>query len=226
MFIEEILTVRQIRTKRGIYVKKNAKTLIAKAAVTLFNQNGYTGTSIRDIAKKAGVNVANISYYFNNKHGLLEYCLTTFFEQYICEIEQGYLATIENDANEALKVIAKNILLFQSKNSQLTRFVLREVSIDSQVVREIMATYYMKERYYLKKVFEKGLNEYAYKQQSINYFIMQFKGLISMPYLNAYYVKEVLHLLPNENYFAERYSLEVEAWINHVFVAQYEVVAQ
>lgn len=206
-------------------MKKDVKSAIVEAAVTLFNRNGYSGTSIRDIAKEAGVNIANISYYFQNKHGLLEYCLTVYFEQYLIHIEQGYLSIREKQASETLKEIAKNILVFQSENSHLTRFVLREVSIDSQVVREIMATYYTKERFFLKKVFEKGLDEKNYKQTSINYFIMQFKGLLGMPYLNAYYVKEVLHILPHENYFAERYFKEVETWIDHIFYDQY-VLAQ
>lgn len=202
-------------------MKKDVKNSIVEAAVTLFNRNGYSGTSIRDIAKEAGVNIANISYYFENKHGLLEYCLTTYFEQYLACIEKGYHLSVEKEAHDTLKSIAKNILVFQSENSHLTRFVLREVSIDSQVVREIMTTYYTKERFYFKKVFEKGFGERSYKQSSINYFIMQLKGLLGMPYLNAFYVKELLHLLPHENYFAERYLTEVEAWIDHVFCDQY-----
>lgn len=204
-------------------MKKNVKQSIADAAVYLFNQKGYAGTSIRDIASEAGVNVANISYYFNNKHGLLEYCFTNYFEQYIFQIEHGYMETVDEPASISLKTIAKNVLLFQSQESQLTRFVLREVSIDSQVVREVMSTYYMKERYYLKKVFEKSQQHHPFKQVSINYLIMQFKGLLAMPYLNAYYVKEILHIIPHEDYFVERYILEIEAWIDHICHEQYEL---
>lgn len=197
-------------------MKKNVKQLIVDAAIFLFNQKGYDGTSIRDIAKNAGVNIANISYYFNNKHGLLEYCLTNYFEEYVFEIERGYNETINKSANVALKTIAENVLLFQSQNSQLTRFVLREVSIDSQVAREIMTTYYTKERYFLEEIFGGHLHQLQ-KQVSINYLIMQFKGLLTMPYLNAHYLKEVLQIFPHETYFVKRYLSEIEAWINHIF---------
>lgn len=41
-------------------------------AEMLFGQNGFSGTSVRDIAQAAGVNVAMISYYFGSKEKLME----------------------------------------------------------------------------------------------------------------------------------------------------------
>ncbi|MFL9831519.1 TetR/AcrR family transcriptional regulator [Flavobacterium sp. ST-87] len=41
-------------------------------AETLFAENGFEGTSIRTIAKKAEINVAMVSYYFGSKEKLLE----------------------------------------------------------------------------------------------------------------------------------------------------------
>ena len=38
----------------------------------MFAENGFDGTSIRDIAKDANVNIAMISYYFGSKEKLLE----------------------------------------------------------------------------------------------------------------------------------------------------------
>lgn len=205
-------------------MKKNVKNSIVEAAIPLFNNKGFNGTTIRDIAKKANVNIANIAYYFNNKQGLLEYCLTDYFEQYIYQIEQNYLATKKMPAGDILRAIAKGILEFQSKYNELTRFVLREVSIDSQIIREIMATYYKKEWYYLKNIFEKGLANKNKKTHSINYLIIQFKSLLTMPYLNEQYVNEVLHIYPNEAYFAKRYFSEIENWINNIFTAELETV--
>ncbi len=42
------------------------------AAEKLFAVNGFDGTSVRDIAQEAGVNVAMISYYFGSKEKLME----------------------------------------------------------------------------------------------------------------------------------------------------------
>lgn len=45
---------------------------IIEVAEKLFAEQGYDGTSIRDISKAAGVNLAMVSYYFGSKEKLLE----------------------------------------------------------------------------------------------------------------------------------------------------------
>jgi len=50
-------------------------------AEKLFGERGFDGTSVRDIAQSAGVNLAMISYYFGSKEKLLE-SLVVFRAQY------------------------------------------------------------------------------------------------------------------------------------------------
>lgn len=45
---------------------------ILQVAETLFAEKGFDGTSIRNIAKEAKINVAMVSYYFGSKERLLE----------------------------------------------------------------------------------------------------------------------------------------------------------
>ncbi|HWJ89591.1 MAG TPA: TetR family transcriptional regulator [Flavisolibacter sp.] len=45
---------------------------IMEAAERLFADKGFAGTSVRDIAEAAGVNLAMISYYFGSKEKLME----------------------------------------------------------------------------------------------------------------------------------------------------------
>lgn len=46
------------------------KEHIMEVAVTLFAEKGYEGTSIRDLAQQADVNIAMINYYFGSKEKL------------------------------------------------------------------------------------------------------------------------------------------------------------
>jgi AcrR family transcriptional regulator len=46
------------------------KEHIMDVAVTLFAEKGYEGTSIRDLAHQADVNIAMINYYFGSKENL------------------------------------------------------------------------------------------------------------------------------------------------------------
>jgi AcrR family transcriptional regulator len=51
------------------------RQLLLTAARHRFATEGYTATSVRDIANEAGVNVALISRYFQSKEGLFRACL-------------------------------------------------------------------------------------------------------------------------------------------------------
>jgi len=54
---------------------------IVKAAVRLFAEKGYRGTSVRDIVEKAQVNQAAINYHFKGKDGLYLHVLEAAFEK-------------------------------------------------------------------------------------------------------------------------------------------------
>jgi AcrR family transcriptional regulator len=56
---------------------------ILKAAVALFAERGFDGTSIRAIVAKARVNQAAINYHFNGKEGLYFEVLKVAFEGYL-----------------------------------------------------------------------------------------------------------------------------------------------
>ncbi len=61
-------------------------------AEQLFGERGFDGTSVRDIAQTAGVNLAMISYYFGSKEKLLE-AMINFRSEYA----YGILAELNKD---------------------------------------------------------------------------------------------------------------------------------
>lgn len=52
--------------------KTDKREQLINAAEELFAEKGFDGTSVRDIAQKADVNLAMISYYFGSKEKLLQ----------------------------------------------------------------------------------------------------------------------------------------------------------
>ncbi len=66
------------------------KQKITRIASSLFYQKGFQGTSVRDIAKEADVNLSAISYYFKGKQGLLEHTVTSYFEDYLAVLEAAF----------------------------------------------------------------------------------------------------------------------------------------
>lgn len=53
-------------------IQKDTKTTILDAAENLFAVNGFKRTTIKLIAKNAGVNIAAINYHFGSKSALIE----------------------------------------------------------------------------------------------------------------------------------------------------------
>lgn len=64
----------QKKSVSEIYSQKQID--IMQKALKLFAEKGYRNSSVRDIAREAGVNVAMISYYFGSKDKLLEAIFT------------------------------------------------------------------------------------------------------------------------------------------------------
>ena len=67
--------------------KPDTKQKILEAAAQLFSEAGYDGTSIRDIAKVAEVNIAAINYHFENKENLYHKVISSCHEQFYLMIE-------------------------------------------------------------------------------------------------------------------------------------------
>lgn len=206
-----------LQTKTNTVTKEN----IVDAAIFLFNTKGYTGTSVREIAKRANANIAHISYYFKGKNGLLEHLVSKFYEGYLDVIDQCYQKCTESP-KLSLMAIVEELLRYQYENRQLARFVHREVTLDSTLIRQVMMTYLAKEKYYLLNLLERGMRANQFKQVDIPHFLVQFKSLINMPFLQPQYMYEVLHINPYEEYFVKQYSKQLVSWLEQILFQKNE----
>ena len=109
---------------------KDKKLIIIEKAEELFASQGFSGTSVREIAKAADVNVAMISYYFGSKENLLKE---------IFRYRSDYLQTKVDDllSNSSLSCWDKidiQVDYYVEKmrdNQQLHRIIIREVDMNS-----------------------------------------------------------------------------------------------
>jgi len=77
------------RTKKQFEeIRKSSKDKILAVALELFAQNGYQGTSIAQIAKKAKISKGLMYNYFKNKENLLEEIVLEGFNK-IAELDYG-----------------------------------------------------------------------------------------------------------------------------------------
>ncbi|MBU9714667.1 forespore capture DNA-binding protein RefZ [Evansella tamaricis] len=202
--------------------KKASKEKVINAAIELFNVQGFSGTSVRDIAKKAECNVALISYYFGSKQGLLEQLITEFLEEYVLKIENQVIRAEkqEDTAYDCLLRAIWDVMVYQQTKHALARFVHREITLDTTLVRELMTTYLAKEKHLFV-----SLMHIAYENKEIaslpnEYFVLQLRGMLTMPFLHPQYIREVYHLMPHENHFMDQYFSELAEWIASHFLEE------
>ncbi|QGQ47533.1 forespore capture DNA-binding protein RefZ [Metabacillus sediminilitoris] len=202
---------------------RDTKQKILHAAMYLFNSKGYNGTSVREIASRANVNVAHISYYFKGKGGLLEYLISQYYEGYLEVIEKNHSQLNFGNAHNILSKMILDILNYQHENRQLSRLVYREVTLDSVLIREVMTTYLTKEKYFIKSVIDQGIQEGYYRKGIVSHMIIQLRSLLHMPYLQPQYMSEVLHIQPHEAYFVHQYYKELKFWLNTLRVENHSL---
>ncbi|MCG2462157.1 TetR family transcriptional regulator [Flavobacteriaceae bacterium F89] len=111
---------------------------ILEIAEKLFAENGFDGTSIRQISKEADINIAMISYYFGSKEKLLEALLLYRTGDFKMELEsrvakeQDFLKTVEDIVELVVKKIHRNrrtykIIHFEYSNEN------RNIDFDSYI---------------------------------------------------------------------------------------------
>lgn len=115
----------------------NEKQLeILQVAEQLFAEEGFDGTSVRDIAKKANVNVAMISYYFGSKEKMLEALVLNRISDMRLQLESLYhenippFAKIDKMVELYISRINKNRCIYQIIHFEFST-KKRELNFDS-----------------------------------------------------------------------------------------------
>ncbi len=115
--------------------KKDPKLKIYKTAVTLFARYGYAAVGVRDIAKKADVNISMISYYFGGKIGVLREIIEHFFDGYI-----GRIASIKIESHtteDTIRAIIDNVVTYIRVNTKEAIIVFGELPHDVPEITEM-----------------------------------------------------------------------------------------
>lgn len=188
---------------------------VLDAASQLFFQKGFHGTSVRDIAEKADVNVSLISYYFKSKQGLLEYSVTHYYEAYLEIIEDTFERTKTTNRVERLKSFVADVLEYKQEHYQFSCFVHRELSLDSVFVREMAVTYLAKENHYLRDALFEALPQTS-NSLDRDFLLMHLKGMLTTPYVLQNEWRDKVIGRSSHYLFQKKYVETVHAWIDFI----------
>ncbi|MYL50379.1 forespore capture DNA-binding protein RefZ [Halobacillus litoralis] len=174
---------------------------VLDVACRLFYSQGFNGTSVRDIAKAANVNVSLIHYYFKSKQGLFESLAVSYFEPYLEMLENEQPSEGEYRLNE----LVKKILHYKQSNYQLSCLLNRELTLNTTFAREMLVTYLAKENHLLTQIlFDKNSHiDVTFKEKLC---LLQLKGLLNAPFMMPHEFKDPFITDASLNHFVEMYS--------------------
>lgn len=111
----------------------SSRDKLIEAAITLFSERGYEGTSVTDLVEQSQVNVSLISYHFGGKRGLLEAVLNTVAHD---KLVQANRFLCKSDTITEFKVRIENFLeelcLFFTEQAPLIKLFLSELEQGSE----------------------------------------------------------------------------------------------
>ncbi|MEA4833328.1 MAG: TetR/AcrR family transcriptional regulator [Oscillospiraceae bacterium] len=180
---------------------ENPKELILDESKKIMYAEGYSGISIRRVAKKCGIAVGTIYNYFPTKKELIVEMMASFWEEYFTEIEEIL------GSREDFYVKLKNI--FDSLGHFLIRF--KAIWLNSELYNfpDYIESGLKKENIYINKLInliEELLKKEIYghtdsdeekfdTHKMAGYIVINFISMIQMPYLEYQFFENILKKL-------------------------------
>lgn len=117
-------------------VKDGTEQKILEAAIHIFQQKGYAGARLQEIADEAKINKAALHYYFRSKEKLYRKVFKITFNKIFPKIGEAF-----NREDVFINKIEKFISIyidFLFDNIQMIHFVLFEIHTNSEVISDIL----------------------------------------------------------------------------------------
>lgn len=191
---------------------------IMQTAEKLFAVTGFSGTSVRDIAQEAGVNVAMISYYFGSKEKLME----AVFEERINKTT----ATIENLLNnEELSNLQKVNNLIDDyvdrfiEQQEFHKIMIREQIKEKGTIADFILRLKKQNLVSIKKLIFAGQKTGEFKKNiDVVLMLTTLVGTISQMITSQCFYSEVNNLeYMDETEFQKHMKKKLSAHLKHLF---------
>jgi AcrR family transcriptional regulator len=167
-----------------------------ETAEVLFAEKGFNGTSVRDIADKAHVNLAMISYYFGSKDKLLESLFDYRGEHVKLKLE----SMVEDktlSSFEKLDLLIDHYIEKIMNQQCFSRIMLREQVVNhTGITAELITQMKKRNQQIISKLIHQGQKK------------GEFKRNIDIPLMMATLVGTAGHIIATQPYYREINNLQ------------------
>lgn len=172
---------------------KDKRTHIIETAMDLFAGKGYEGTSIRDIAEKASVNLAMVSYYFGSKEKLFENIV-----EYKSSVTRGILDEILK--NNKLSAIEKIYAIIDSYVEKLFthrsfhRLIYQELILNQrEELQNSIVNNLAPNSVIIKRIIETGIKNGEFKKVDVELTLASLMGTVNQVLLSRKFCNKIMN---------------------------------
>ncbi len=122
---------RSIRTQRKLL----------EAALQAFAENGFKGTSTRDIAERAGVHHPLITYHFKNKEELWRTAADSVFSRFVRVLKNVREETAQATPRDRMAAMIRAYVHYAADNPALHKVLFQESSHSNPRLEWLIETY-------------------------------------------------------------------------------------
>ncbi len=183
------------------YTEKQIQIL--KTAEQLFAQKGFDGTSVRDIADEAGVNVSMISYYFRSKEKLME----ALFEERMGHITMRVEGLLKDSTISPLQKV--NTLIDDTIGRIMERKKFYRIVFCEQILNKnpmiinIVNQYKIKNVSIISEIIKEGERKQVFKKNAdVSLMMNTLVGTVAQTMVSLDYYKELNNLqnIPDDEF--------------------------
>ncbi len=104
------------------------RAAIAATTLTLLEEYGGEGLSMRRVAERSGMSLGNLQYHYKNKEELLSAILNDFLTQYLeenwgerenCSLEQIFLQILTHSSFDSCAIVFKELWSLSTRNESI-----------------------------------------------------------------------------------------------------------
>jgi len=171
------------------------KAHIIQAAIELFAEKGFEGTSIRELAAKADVNIAMINYYFGSKEKLFE-TMVEHKAAYVREQLEGIVGNKDLTEIQKIDAIIESYVERFLTQHKYHRVIHHELMLrQREVLHDGITAIFKRNKEIMRIIIDDGMKKKIFRKVDPELSIASMIGTINQVLLS----KSMCRLMLNED---------------------------
>jgi AcrR family transcriptional regulator len=186
------------------------KNQILDVAEELFSANGFDGVSVRDLSKKADINIAMISYYFGSKENLY----VALIERKMITIRQDLGDAFPNGGSawEKLSYIIDRYVDKIVDNRKFMNIVFSELgTTQREQISNFLRNRFADNQNAFKEIIEQGIKDGEFRHVDAQLTIVSIIGPLKLYVSNPMMVQKLLNEPTEEGAYSKKHRDRMKA---------------